>query len=46
MITTMMRDANRVSEVKYRNFVGRCVKHLEEKEMCQMSGNTGILFLA
>ena len=45
MITTMLRDANRVSEVKYKNFVERCVRHLEEKEMCQVPGNAGRLFL-
>ena len=28
VITTMMRDANRVSEVKHKNFVEQCVKHL------------------
>ena len=32
-----MRDANRVSEVKYKNFVEQCVKHLP--------GNAGRLFL-
>ena len=45
MITTMMRDANRVSEVKYKNFVEQCVRHLEKKEMCQVLGNAGKLFL-
>ena len=45
VITTMLRDANRVSEVKYKNFVEQCVRHLEEKEVCQVPGNTGILFL-
>ena len=30
VITTMMRDANRVSEVKHKNFVEQCVKHLPE----------------
>ena len=33
---TMMRNANRVSEVKYKNFMEQCVRHLEEKEMCQV----------
>ena len=37
VITTMMRDANRVSEVKYKNFVEQCVRHLP--------GNAGRLFL-
>ena len=37
VITTMMRDANRVSEVKYKNFVEQCVRHLP--------GSAGILFL-
>ena len=36
VITTMMRDANRVSEVKYKNFVEQCVGHLP--------GNAGRLF--
>ena len=36
----MMRDANRVGEVKNKNF-----EHLEEKEMCQVPGNAGRLFL-
>ena len=45
VITTMMRDANRVSEVKYKNFVEQCVRHLLGKEMCQVPGNAGILFL-
>ena len=33
----MMRDANRVSEVKYKNFVEHCVRHLP--------GDAGRLFL-
>ena len=37
VITTMMRDANRVSEVKYKNFVEQCVRHVP--------GNTRRLFL-
>ena len=37
MTTTMMRDANRVGEVKYKNFVEQCVRHLP--------GNAGRLFL-
>ena len=37
VITTMMRDANRVSEVKYKKFVEHCVRHL--------LGNAGRLFL-
>ena len=37
VITTMMRDANRVSEVKYKNFVEQWVRHL--------LGNAGRLFL-
>ena len=44
-ITTMMRDANRASEVKYKDFVEQCVRHLEEKEMCQVPGHAGRLFL-
>ena len=28
VIMTMMRDANRVNEVKYKNFVEQCVRHL------------------
>ena len=28
-----------------KNFVGQCVRLLEEKEMCQLPGNAGILFL-
>ena len=36
-ITTMISDANKVSEVKYKNFVEECVKHLP--------GNAGVLFL-
>ena len=35
VIMTMMRNANRVSEVKYKNFVEQCVRHLEEQEMCK-----------
>ena len=42
---TMMRNSNRVSEVKYKNFVEQCVRHLEEKEVCQVPGNAGRLFL-
>ena len=30
----LMRNANRVSEVKHKNFVEQCVRHPEEKEMC------------
>ena len=45
VIATTMRDANRVSEVKYTNFVEQCVRHPEEKEMCQVLGNAGRLFL-
>ena len=45
MNTTMMRDANRVSEVKYKNFVEQCVRHPKEKEMCQVLVNAGRLFL-
>ena len=45
VITTMMPNANRVSEVKYKNFVEQCDRHLEEKEMCQVPGNAGRLFL-
>ena len=45
VITTMMWDAARVSEVKYKNFVEQCVRHPEEKEMCQVLGNAGRLFL-
>ena len=37
VITTMMRDANRVSEVKRKTFVRQCVRHLP--------GNAGRLFL-
>ena len=37
VVTTMMRDANIVSEVKYKNFVEQCVRHL--------SGNAGVLLL-
>ena len=37
VITEMMRDAHRVSEVKYKNFVEQCVRHL--------LGNAGRLFL-
>ena len=44
-IMTMMRNANRLSEVKYKNFVEQCVRHLEEKEMWQVSENAGRLFL-
>ena len=45
VITTMMRDANRVSEVKYKSIVEQCVRHLEKKEICQVQGNEGELFL-
>ena len=44
-IMTMMRDADRVGEVKYKNFVEQCVRHLEKTEMCQVLGNAGKLFL-
>ena len=44
-IMTMMGNANRVSEVKHKNFVEQCVRHPEEKEMCQVLGNAGRLFL-
>ena len=37
VIMTMMRDAKRVSEVKYKNFVEQCVRHLP--------GDAGRLFL-
>ena len=37
LVTTMMRDANRVIEVKYKNFVEQCVGNL--------SGNVGVLLL-
>ena len=37
VITAMMRDANRVNEVEYKNCVEQCVKHLP--------GNAGRLFL-
>ena len=40
---TMMRNANRVSEAKYKNFVEQCVRHLEKKEICQVLGNAGKL---
>ena len=36
-VTMMTRDANRVSEVKHKNFVEQCVRHLP--------GNAGRLFL-
>ena len=39
------RNANRVSEVKYKNFVEQCVRHSEEKEMYQVLGNAGRMFL-
>ena len=38
VIMTMMRNANRVSEAKYKNFVEQCVRHFQEKEMYQVSG--------
>ena len=41
----MMRDANGVSEVKYKNLVERCVIHPEEKEMYKVLRNSGTLFL-
>ena len=41
----LMRNANRVSEVKHKNFVEQCVRHPEEKEMCQVLGNAGRWFL-
>ena len=44
VITTMMRDANRVSEVKYRNFVEQCVKRPEAKGMYEIQ-REGRLFL-
>ena len=31
--------------MKYKNFVEQCVRHLEEKGMCQVPGNAGRLFL-
>ena len=37
-IMTMMWNANRVSEAKYKNFVEQCVRHLEKKEMCHVLG--------
>ena len=45
VITTMLRDANRASEVKYKNFVEQCVRHPDKKEMCQVLGNAGKQFL-
>ena len=39
------RNANRVSEVNYKNFVEQCVRHPEEKKMYQVPGNVGKLFL-
>ena len=38
-IMTMMRNAHRVSEAKYKNFVEQCGRDLEKKkEMCQVLG--------
>ena len=34
------RDANRASDVKYKNFVEQCARHPEEKEMYQVPGKT------
>ena len=36
---------NGVSEVKYENFVERCVKRVEEKEMYEIQSNAGRMFL-
>ena len=40
----MTRDANGVSEVKYKNFVEQCVGHPEEKGRCRVLGIAGELF--
>ena len=45
VITTTIQNANRVSEVKYKNFVEQCVRLPEEKEMYQVPGNAGKPFL-
>ena len=39
VIITLMRDANRVMEVKCENLVEQCVRHPEDKEMCQVLGH-------
>ena len=44
-IMTMMRNANRMCEVKHKNLVEQCVRHLEEREMCQVLGKAGWFFL-
>ena len=44
-VITMMCHASRVNEVKYKNFVDQCVRHLEKREMCQVLGNAGKLLL-
>ena len=42
VITTMMRDANRVSEVKYQDFVEQCVRHLMQGDCsCMRICGTG-----
>ena len=45
VIATMMRNANIVSEVKYKNFVEQCVKRPEEKGMYEIQRNEGRSFL-
>ena len=45
VMTTTMRDVYRVGEVKYKNFVEQCLRHLEKKEMCQVLGSAGKPFL-
>ena len=40
-----MRGANRVSDVRCENLAERCVRHPEEKEMCQVLRSARKLFL-
>ena len=41
----VMRSASGVCEVKYENFVERCVKYPEEKRMYKVLRNAGRVFL-